>query len=119
MYVSLHWSCNIADGTKENLAAPRCRSRTLSQMPHPDLASERARLRFAQDCLDLMRRRTAARVANEAVLAANEADAEAVKWQLQRPLAPLDGDAAGPCFRPVDQEAGGPGVIRPPPLQGR
>ena len=52
-------------------------------MPHPELALERARLRFAEDCLAAMRRRTADRVSNEDVLAANEADAEAVKWQLR------------------------------------
>ena len=36
-------------------------------MPHPDVAEERARLEFAQACLDAMRRRTADKVANEAV----------------------------------------------------
>src|SRR2546430_1677831 len=106
MYVSLHWSCNIADRAPKMLAANAVGSRSLSAMPHPDLASERARLRFAQECLDLMRRRTAARVANEDVLAANEADAEAVKWQLQRRLASLDDDAAVLCFGRIDEETG-------------
>ena len=69
-------------------------------MPHPDVALERARLRFAQECLEAMRRRTAARVADEDVLAANEADAEAVKWQLQRRLASLDDDAGVAVLRP-------------------
>ena len=32
---------------------------SVSAMPHPDVALERARLRFAQDCLEAMRRRTA------------------------------------------------------------
>jgi DNA helicase IV len=75
-------------------------------MPHPDLASERARLRFAQACLDEMRQRTAARVADEDILAANEADAEAVKWQLQRRLASLEEDAAVLCFGRIDEELG-------------
>ncbi len=73
-------------------------------MPHPDVALERARLRFAQECLEEMRRRTAARVADEDVLAANEADAEAVKWQLQRRLASLDDDAGSLCFGRIDDE---------------
>src|SRR5258708_17477606 len=73
-------------------------------MPHPDVSFERARLEFAQSCLDAMRRRTAARVADEDVLAANEADAEAVKWQLQRRLASLDDDAGSLCFGRIDDE---------------
>ena len=75
-------------------------------MPHPDVALERARLEFAQD----MPRRDAApdreQVANEDMLAANEADAEAVKWQLQRRLASLDDDAAVLCFGRIDETAG-------------
>jgi DNA helicase IV len=71
-------------------------------MPHPDVALERARLRFAQECLEEMRRRTAARVADEDVLAANEADAEAVKWQLQRRLESLNDDAGSLCFGRID-----------------
>src|SRR4051812_50158914 len=71
-------------------------------MPHPDVALERARLRFAQECLEEMRRRTAARVADEDVLAANEADAEAVKWQLQRRLDSLNDDAGSLCFGRID-----------------
>lgn len=74
-------------------------------MPHPDVALERARLRFAQDCLDEMRRRTAARVDDHDVLAANEADAEAVKWQLRLRLASLDDEAGGLCFGRIDDEA--------------
>ncbi len=73
-------------------------------MPHPDVALERARLRFAQECLEEMRRRTAARVADEDVLAANEADAEAVKWQLQRRLRSLNDDAGALCFGRIDDE---------------
>ena len=73
-------------------------------MPHPDVALERARLRFAQDCLEEMRERTAARVADEDVLAANEADAEAVKWQLQRRLDSLNDDAGSLCFGRIDDE---------------
>jgi len=76
-------------------------------MPHPDVALERARLRFAQDCLEEMRRRTAARVADEDVLAANEADAEAVKWQLERRLDSLNDDAGSLCFGRIDDAADG------------
>ncbi len=75
-------------------------------MPHPDLASERARLRFAQDCLERMRHRTAAKVSDEDILGANKADADAVKWQLQRRLASLDDDAAVLCFGRIDEESG-------------
>ena len=49
-----------------------------------------------------MRRRTAARVADEDVLAANEADAEAVKWQLLRRLDSLNDDAGSLCFGRID-----------------
>ncbi|HEX5096767.1 MAG TPA: UvrD-helicase domain-containing protein [Acidimicrobiia bacterium] len=75
-------------------------------MAHPDVAAERARLRFAQECLDAMRERTAARIADEDVLAANKADADAVKWQLQRRLASLDDDASSLCFGRIDEESG-------------
>jgi DNA helicase IV len=75
------------------------------EMPHPDVALERARLAFAQECLEEMRRRTAARVADEDVLAANEADAEAVKWQLERRLDSLNDDAGSLCFGRIDDEA--------------
>ena len=75
-------------------------------MPHPDVAAERARLEFAQACLDAMRRRTAAKITDEDVLAANKADADAVKWQLQRRLASLDEDAAVLCFGRIDEEDG-------------
>jgi DNA helicase IV len=73
-------------------------------MPHPDVARERARLRFAQECLERMRERTAGRIAGEDVLAANEADAEAVKWQLQRRLDSLNDDAGSLCFGRIDDE---------------
>jgi DNA helicase IV len=75
-------------------------------MPHPDVSFERARLDFAQSCLEAMRRRTAARVANEDILAANEADVEAVRWQLQRRLASLDDEVAVLCFGRIDEESG-------------
>ncbi len=75
-------------------------------MPHPDVAAERARLQFAQGCLEAMRRRTAAKVADEDILGANKADADAVKWQLQRRLASLDEDAAVLCFGRIDEERG-------------
>jgi DNA helicase IV len=75
-------------------------------MPHPDVSFERARLDFVQSCLDAMRRRTAEKVSNQDILAANEADAEAVRWQLQRRLASLDDDVAVLCFGRIDEEAG-------------
>jgi DNA helicase IV len=75
-------------------------------MPHPDVSFERARLEFAQSCLDAMRERTEALASNDAVLAANEADAEAVRWQLQRRLASLDDDVAALCFGRIDEEHG-------------
>ncbi len=75
-------------------------------MPHPDVSFERARLEFAQTCLQVMRERTAAKIANDDVLAANEADAEAVRWQLQRRLASLDDDVAVLCFGRIDEESG-------------
>jgi DNA helicase IV len=75
-------------------------------MPHPDVSFERARLEFAQSCLEAMRRRTAAKVDSVEILAANEADAEAVRWQLQRRLASLDEDVAALCFGRIDEEAG-------------
>ena len=75
-------------------------------MPHPDVSFERARLDFAQSCLEAMRRRTAEKVANEDILAANEADADAVRWQLQRRLASLDDEVAVLCFGRIDEESG-------------
>jgi DNA helicase IV len=75
-------------------------------MPHPDLAAERARLDFAHECLAAMRDRTAAKVADDTVLAANEADAEAVKWQLQRRLQSFEDDRAVLCFGRIDEESG-------------
>jgi DNA helicase IV len=75
-------------------------------MPHPDVSFERARLDFAQSCLEAMRRRTAEQVANEDILAANEADADAVRWQLQRRLASLDDEVAVLCFGRIDEESG-------------
>jgi DNA helicase IV len=95
-------------------------------MPHPDVALERARLRYAQECLEGMRRKTASRVAAEHVLAANEADAEAVKWQLERRLDSLNDESGSLCFgriddhddarwyigrRHVEDERGGPVVV--------
>jgi DNA helicase IV len=78
----------------------------LDRMPHPDVSFERARLDFAQSCLEAMRRRTAERVANEDILAANEADADAVRWQLQRRLASLEDEVAVLCFGRIDEESG-------------
>jgi DNA helicase IV len=52
-----------------------------------------------------MRWRTEARVAGEDVLAANEADAEAVKWQLLRRLDSLNDEAGSLAFGRIDDEA--------------
>jgi len=75
-------------------------------VPHPDVSFERARLDFAQSCLEAMRRRTADKVSHEDILAANEADADAVRWQLQRRLASLDDEVAVLCFGRIDEESG-------------
>ncbi len=75
-------------------------------MPHPDVSFERARLDFAQSCLRAMRERTAGKLENDDILAANEADTEAVRWQLQRRLASLDDDLAVLCFGRIDEESG-------------
>jgi DNA helicase IV len=75
-------------------------------MPHPELAGERAHLQFAAQCLARMRERTAAKVEREEILAANEADTEAVRWQLQRRLASLDDDSSVLCFGRVDEQHG-------------
>ena len=75
-------------------------------MPHPDVSFERARLDFAESCLAAMQRRTAAKVADGDILAANEADAEAVRWQLRRRLASFDDAAAVLCFGRIDEELG-------------
>src|SRR4051812_30087382 len=79
---------------------------SVASMPHPDVSFERARLEFAQSCLAAMRKRTAAKVVSDDILAANEADAEAVRWQLQRRLASLDDDVAVLCFGRIDEEVG-------------
>jgi DNA helicase IV len=75
-------------------------------MPAAELAAERARLRFARECLEAMRERTRARVRDESVLAANEADAEAVRWQLQRRLESLEDSTGALCFGRIDEERG-------------
>src|SRR5689334_15552004 len=76
-------------------------------MPHPELADERAHLQFAQACLERMRARTAAKVDRDDILAANEADAEAVRWQLQRRLKSFDDDSSVLAFGRIDEERGG------------
>ena len=96
----LHVVCKIVENPP---AAGRTFS-ILDRMPHPDVALERARLEFAETCLGAMRRRTAERVSNEDILAANEADADAVRWQLQRRLASLDDEVAVLCFGRIDEE---------------
>src|SRR4051812_25530401 len=76
-------------------------------MPHPELAAERAHLQFASECLGRMRERTAAKVDREEILAANEADAEAVRWQLQRRLKSFDDESSVLCFGRIDSRAEG------------
>ena len=66
-----------------------------------------------------MRDRTQRRIADEAVLAANEADAEAVKWQLQLRLASLEDDAGRPVLRPYRRTGRRALVHRAPPRRGR
>src|SRR3954462_14588336 len=79
-------------------------------MPHPELAAERAHLQFASECLGRMRERTAAKVDREEILAANEADAEAVRWQLQRRLKSFDDESSVLCFGRIDSRAEGAAV---------
>src|SRR5258706_238565 len=47
-------------------------------MPHPDVSFERARLEFAQSCLDAMRRPTAAKARDEDILATIKAEQDAI-----------------------------------------
>lgn len=61
-------------------------------MPHPDLERERARLNWFRECLTAMAVRTAGFIANESMLAANEADTIAVRHQLDQRLKTLDVD---------------------------
>jgi DNA helicase IV len=75
-------------------------------MPHPELGAERAHLQFAQECLAAMRARTASKLEQEHVLAANEADVEAVRWQLQRRLASLEDESSALCFGRIDHHSG-------------
>ncbi|MCU1426847.1 MAG: family ATPase [Actinomycetia bacterium] len=75
-------------------------------MPHPELADERAHLQLARVCLEQMRARTASKVDRAEILAANEADAEAVRWQLQRRLASFDDESTVLCFGRIDEEHG-------------
>src|SRR5439155_5323219 len=93
---------NGASRAREKARWPQMAGASVREMPHPDVALERARLRYAQECLEGMRRKTASRVAAEHVLAANEADAEAVKWQLERRLDSLNDEAGSLCFGRID-----------------
>jgi DNA helicase IV len=70
-------------------------------MPHPDVEAERARLAFFGKCLDEMRRRTESYLGREELLAANEADTEAVRHQLQLRLKSFD-DGGLLCFGRID-----------------
>jgi DNA helicase IV len=71
------------------------------EMPHPDVEAERARLAFFGKCLDEMRRRTESFLGQEDILAANEADTEAVRHQLELRLKSLD-DGGLLCFGRID-----------------
>ncbi|HEY1737671.1 MAG TPA: AAA family ATPase, partial [Acidimicrobiia bacterium] len=71
-------------------------------MPHPDVEAERARLAFFGKCLDEMRRRTESFLGQEDILAANEADTEAVRHQLELRLKSLD-DGGLLCFGRIDE----------------
>src|SRR5262245_28570194 len=46
---------------RENQQRRSIRPANVREMPHPDVALERARLEFAQECLEAMRQRTSAR----------------------------------------------------------
>ena len=72
------------------------------EMPHPDVEAERARLAFFGKCLDEMRRRTESYLGQEDILAANEADTEAVRHQLELRLKSLD-DGGLLCFGRIDE----------------
>src|SRR5262249_12584193 len=102
----LVWRTHAGSRRFENRVASPSGLPTISRMPHPDVAAERAHLRFAQEWLDRMRGRTAQRIAGEEVLAANEADAEAVKYQLQQRLKSLDDSAGALCFGRIDETDG-------------
>ena len=67
---------------------------------------ERARLHFAAKCLDEMRARTEAMAAREELLAATEADVEAVRHQLRLRARTLQASGATLCFGRIDEEVG-------------
>ncbi len=71
-------------------------------MPHPDVEAERAHLAFFGKCLDEMRSRTESFLGQEDILAANEADTEAVRHQLELRLKSLD-DGGLLCFGRIDE----------------
>src|SRR5690242_20382669 len=97
-----HAPCNGAEIPRSTLTC----ATTVPAMPHPEVADERAHLQFAAECLAAMRARTAAKVGRDDILAANEADAEAVRWQLQRRLKSFDDDSSALCFGRIDEEQG-------------
>jgi DNA helicase IV len=76
-------------------------------MPHPDVEGERARLAFFGKCLDEMRSRTESFLGQEDILAANEADTEAVRHQLELRLKSLD-DGGLLCFGRIDEGSAPP-----------
>ncbi len=82
---------------------------SVTEMPHPDVEAERARLAFFRKCLREMRRRTESYLGQEDILAANEADTEAVRHQLELRLSSLD-DGGLLCFGRIDSTAARPRV---------
>ena len=73
-------------------------------MPHADLEVERARLEFARGCLDEMRLRAEAMAERDELLAATEADVEAVRHQLQLRARALASVGANLCFGNIEHE---------------
>ena len=89
---------NRSAASTRRVAFRQCPTRIL----HPNARVWNSRRNASTGC----GKRTADRVRNEAVLAANKADAEAVKWQLQRRLASLDDEAAVLAFGRIDEDRG-------------
>jgi DNA helicase IV len=68
---------------------------------HPELDDEQRHLKWAYDCLDAMRERAAAAVA-AGDLSAVAADAEVIRWHLERRLAALSERPPALCFGRID-----------------
>ena len=72
---------------------------------HPELDDEQRHLKWAYDCLDAMRERAAAVVA-AGDLSAVAADAEVIRWHLERRLAALSERPPALCFGRIDYAPG-------------